>query len=224
MSWRQIKVSGISVLVVAVLMFVWLVPGPTQAEMSEGVLFGFSRTDWDYEVPNVQQGDIFEAKNGFQVGFFFSRALTPELDLRGELLYVRKGAKQTLTDVDEVGNSMGEFHVFYNAEYFQVPVVLTYALMNEGGMRPVLMAGPYVGIKYVAETKSEDLPLTLEKSINGDLQDFHNFDFGLVLGGGLEFSRGGRTFLLHVRYDMGLTDAELTAKNEAWTVMTGMGF
>ncbi len=222
MSWREMKIRGIDVFVLSSLVAVFLLPAAAQA--GSGVLLGWSRTDWDYEIPNLQQGDIFDAKNGFQVGFFFSKSLTPVLDVRGEALYARKGAKQTLTFVNQSGAPQGEFDLFYNADYFQVPVILTCALMNEGGMRPVLMAGPYVGVKLSAQTKGDLPPLVLEKSFNGDLQDFHDTDFGIVLGAGLEFSQGDRTFLLQVRYDLGLTDAELTAQNKAWTLMTGIGF
>ncbi len=218
------KIVILSLVLLAVVMSVWFLPTPTEAQMTNGVLIGWSRTDWDYEIPNVQQDDIFNPKNGFQVGLFLAKQLSADLSLQGEFLYVRKGAREDLIYTSQTGDPLGSIDLFYNADYFQVPVILNYALMDEGGMRPVLMAGPYLAFKYSAKTKGEIPPVGPLKSITRGLEDFSSTDFGLVLGGGLEFSRGGRTFLIQLRYDLGLADSYLTAKNQAWTLMTGIGY
>ena len=109
--------SGLSV----VLILAIILPVTAQAQIQDpeplryGVLAGWSRTDWDYDSQFIS-GDFFEAKNGFQAGFFMDGTISGPLGLRVELLYARLGAKTVAQGVDEYGEPLGEVTQFFNAD------------------------------------------------------------------------------------------------------------
>ena len=205
-------------------LFLGSMPAASAAEVDLGLLVGWSTTDWDFEIPGIED-DIIDGKNGFQVGAFVAAPLGEILSVRGEVLYTRKGGKIFTTFVNDIGMILGEFDTFYNVEYLQIPVLLTVIVGEGETIRPVVFAGPYIGFELNAELQTEDIgdPSVTDQS-EWELPVTESTDFGLVLGGGFELRAGEQVLLFHARYDLGLTEVVGTSKNEAWSIMAGIGF
>ncbi|MFH2053059.1 MAG: porin family protein [bacterium] len=204
-----------------------VLPGLSEAELVKGVIGGWSMTDWDYEIPGgFIEGDFFDGKNGFQAGAFIGTGFDTPIGFRAEVLYARKGAKTTQIATDENGESHGEFDFFYNVDYVQVPVLLTVSLFQGEIIRPVVFAGPAVGFELSARLKGDLPPGLLQDGgeVDEDLETDESTDFSLVFGGGVEILKHDRLYLFQVRYDKGLKEVYLDAKNEAVTIMAGIGF
>ena len=201
-----------------------LLPTVAHSSAHYGVLAGWSTTDWDYESPYVE-GDLFKAKNGFQVGCFAQWETTGPLGAQLELLYTRKGAKNVQEGTDENGEAIGEVTSFSNADYLQIPILLTIDLISRPAtLRPSVFLGPYFGVKVAAKWELEAPGGALGSGENGDLNNVEDTDLGLVLGAGLEFAVGGHPIQAQVRYDLGLTKVYFEVKNQALTVMASFTF
>lgn len=212
---------------IAVVLVLAVLPGQSGAGLVKGVIGGWSMTDWDYEIPGgFIEGDIFDAKNGFQAGAFLGTGFDTPIGFRAEILYARKGAKQVLTAVNENGEDLGEFDYFHNVDYLQIPVLLTVSLFQGETIRPVVFAGPAVGIEVSAKVKGEIADNVLQDvgPVEEDFDTDESTDFSLVLGGGVEILKHDHIYLFQVRYDMGLEEVYLGIKNEAVTIMAGVGF
>lgn len=213
-----------------VLMLAITLPISVQAQIQDpeplryGVLAGWSRTDWDYD-SEFMSGDFFEAKNGFQAGFFMDGRMSGPLGLRVELLYARLGAKTVVQGVDENGDPFGEVTQFFNADYLQIPVLFTVDLVSGPvAVRPSIFLGPRIGLNVSARWKLKgNSPNPYLTEVEGDL-DMDDADAGLVFGGGVEWDAGGHPLLVQIRYDLGLTDARASIKNQGMTLMAGYGF
>ena len=205
-----------------------LLPLTGQAEVKAkyGLLAGWSRTDWDYESEYFLSGDLFDAKNGFQVGAYVEGEMSGLLGVRAELLYARKGAQRTDRGVDENGEYVGDVQFFYSVDYLQIPLLFTLDLVSGPVYpRPRIFLGPYVGYNMSAKkTVNNQTGDVLFSSGDTDLVDVEDADVGLVLGAGVDFEIGGHTLGVQVRYELGLTDVYYETKNQGLTVLADFGF
>ncbi len=193
------------------------------AQIDPGFFVGYSQTDWDYE-PSWVTSDLYEAKNGFQVGAFLEGELTGRLGIRTELAYVRKGAKLDFDIVNDEGEQQGQGTHFFNADYFQLPVFLTLDLAPEAKFRPSLMAGPYVAWKVSSKSKIDGLPEE-PNLMDEDLElDVDDAEVGFILGVGIATDLAGREFQLLARYEAGLSEVYFTSKNQGLTSLVGVSF
>ncbi len=164
------------------------------------------------------KGDIEDAigvgtkmKLGFGGGVFLNYQMTESISLQPELLFIMKGTK---ADVDEVDAGVKMTSV-------DIPVLVKFSVPMEGAFAPCFFAGPYIGFNMSSKFYVED-----EEE---DIEDIKSTDFGLVFGGGFDYDIGEGYLTFDVRYVLGLTtlddsDEEMDIKNAGIMFMAGYGF
>ena len=173
-------------------------------------MYTFGGDDTEFE--GVSPG----TRMGLGAGGFLTFALGPNFALQPELLYVQKGARY----------EEGDASVTFKLDYLDIPVLLKYRFPTEGSIRPNLFAGPVGSIKMSAniqmESGGDEASVDMSDEVKG-------FDFGVALGGGLDFALSSSTLNFDVRYTLGLTDWPDTdlggsVRNNGWLVTVGVGF
>ena len=135
-------------------------------------------------------GDYDENKSmlAFGGGTYARLSLVPQFTIQAEVLYMQKGTKW-----DEGDEKL-------TLTYLEVPVLLMFNFPTPGPVSPSVFAGPYLG--YLLDAKSD---------FEGEEYDakaaFKDFDFGVVLGAGIDLKVGpsGKVFF-NGRYSRGLSN------------------
>lgn len=149
---------------------------------------------------------------GFAAGAFLVYNFGENLGIRPEVLYSQKGAKY----------EEGEAKVTLKVDYLEIPILIQFAIPTEGSLKPILLAGPYVGIKMSAKTVMEIGDQSSEEDMGDEVK---STDFGLMFGAGVVFSD---RFEISARYSMGFTsipDVEIEdvdLKNKAIQIRAGI--
>ena len=176
--------------------------------LAMGVKGGVNISSVDFDSP---VGDTtLDWRVGAVVGGFVRFPLLSWVELQPEALYSSKGGKR-----EDFGVSSSVL-----LDYLEVPVL---ARMPLGGRKYFAVAGPYVGVRLRARTRTEFSGSTEEVDISDVVE---RLDFGLAVGGGLEFG----AIVLDGRYSFSLTDIdkdtseEASAKNRAVSVTVGFRF
>ena len=166
--------------------------------------------------------DNHESRTAFVGGVFVMYALSPALFLQPELLYSQKGYKWE----DEGWEETGKF------TYLEIPVVLRYMVPMEGAVAPNLFAGIAPAFLLSAEVEAEydeGMHGLLSATETTDVKDHtKSIDFGIVVGGGVNYDMGSGLLMFDARYTMGMTsiddsDHDWDVKNKAITLMVGYG-
>ena len=132
-----------------------------------------------------------ETKSGVIAGIGLQYKLTNSISLEPELLFTMKGATNS-----EVGRTNE-----LSLNYFEVPVIISYSFPLKP-LEPSLFVGPAIGFNISAN---------MEQTVNGnqetiDISDnVKTIDYGLSLGGGIDFSLGNNKIGIEGRYTMGLS-------------------
>ncbi len=151
--------------------------------------------------------DGFDTRTGFVVGGFakFNIPDSP-LSIQPEALYSQQGGVQN-------GNEV-------RLDYLQVPVLFKFAMSQTGTVEPNLFAGPYAGLRLIAE---QDGGGFLGGSTNIENQT-ESVDYGLVFGGGLDIEVGNSIFTMDARYNFGLADVfnERDGKHRVFSITFGI--
>lgn len=176
-------------------------------------MYSFTGDDTEFE------GLEPESRMGLAAGGFFTFALSPNFALQPEVLYVMKGAKY-----EEGGDKLT-----FKLDYLDIPVLFKYRFATAGSTRPNLFAGPVASLKMSDKLEAEVDGVEVEMDMPGDVK---GVDFGLVLGGGLDFAMSSTTVVFDFRYTLGLTDwpdvdeggEDVSVKNSGWIVALGVAF
>ncbi len=151
-------------------------------------------------------GDVAtDSKYGFVIGMAVHVPFSSSFSLQTELNYAAKGAsfgEITNPIYDGVPYS-GTFDQLYALDYLELPVLARFSL-GHGHVRPVLVAGPYLGWKVLEKAR---LHGSDNNSYAGKPNDFAPLEAGATAGVGLEFGPPERCATLEARYTRGLTDA-----------------
>lgn len=180
---------------------------------SYGFKGGVTVSRFDY--PDTVVGTTAKDLLGFCAGLVAVMPAGEQFAFRIELLYSQKGH-----EAEVVGPFGGEWKT--TLDYIELPVLLQLAVPLSESVRPVLFAGGYGA--YLVSAK-----LGAEESEDVDVKDsFKEFDYGAVLGAGLEFRIGEKNkLLLDARYNLGLAkiDAEGSdVKNRGFAFSAGILF
>jgi len=185
--------------------------------VAKGIKAGLAMSSFtgdDKEYEGVEPG----TRMGLAAGGFLTFALGPNFALQPEALYVMKGAKY-----EEGGDELT-----IKLNYIDIPVLLKYRFTAAGSTRPCLFAGPVASIKASAKAKSDFGGVEEEEDMSDEVK---SLDFGIALGGGLDFAMASSTVTFDVRYTLGLTDwvddlgdEDVVVKNSGWLVTLGIGF
>jgi|AntRauTorcE11897_2_1112592.scaffolds.fasta_scaffold05298_2 hypothetical protein len=156
-----------------------------------------------------------DSRTGFMAGLYFN-FLVPNspVSIQPEVLYTQKGF--------ESGNNT------FQLDYIEVPVLVKFDFITDGSVTPNVYFGPYVGFNVSAEIDGNEGLLGGDSE--SDIEDgVESTDFGVAVGGGLDFGRVD----LGIRYGAGLTEVfedglfennNSGAKNGVLSITAGIDF
>ena len=161
--------------------------------------------------------DNVTSRTGFSGGGFLRR-MDEKFGVQAEVLYVQKGFEGNIHTVD------GDIHPGKaRLDYVDVPVEFVARLAGTDKIALDVFAGPSFNFSIKAEAETED-------GLENDDGRTKNFEFGAVIGGGIDYMLGSLSILADVRYSLGATTiAEDVAgqsadlKNRGVAVMGGIG-
>jgi len=207
---------------------------PSVSEIGYGIKGGGELYHlWDYDF------NYSSPKLGFMGGVFFKIKFLEILAIQPEILYVAKGGKYsedesgTITSAfgaDSNGMKVIPLTVSRITEFSNIEVPILFKLYAPGFITasPHLLIGPFYGymlderkISYSIAGVDGSTPVSIgQLAIQAEIDAFeknygskgvdNKHEFGLVIGGGVDFSLG--TFDL--RYSIGLTGIEKTAETD----------
>jgi hypothetical protein len=204
-----------TVLVIAAFAGLLALPQPAAADVQFGLKLGGNMA----RVTGADTQDISDTlknKVGFTGGIFLAFNMGRVVTIQWEALYTMKGASFNYTDLEDTYTEK----LF--GDYIEIPLLLKLRIPTPG-IQPFIFAGPSVGFKLheKLQVNGEDIPLE-EKLLK-------NNDYGGIFGAGLNL---GHSFMLDVRYSMGLQkvistiegETQLDVKNGVWSATIGIAF
>jgi hypothetical protein len=154
-------------------------------------------------------GSNIDTRTGFVVGGFAKFGIPDSrLSIQPEALYSQQGGERN-------GNEI-------RLDYLQVPVLFKYALTQGQTVEPNLFAGPYAGLRLVAEQEGGTGGF-LGGGTNIENQT-EQVDYGFAFGGGLDIEVGNSIFTMDARYNFGLSDVftNESGKNRVFSITFGI--
>lgn len=216
----------ISIIVTGALTFLLLLPNPSSAvEVKGGLKIGASLTNfYGDDVGLLEEAGVdLTSRIGVSVGGFITINIAEVFAIQPEVQYITKGSKWK----GEVFGFTGK--IWINATYLEIPVLAKITIPTQGSVKPSLFAGPAIALKLSGKYKEEFDGDTYEE----DLDELKGTDFGLVIGGGLDFGLGAPgtgSVSVDIRYSLGLSKVfdidgeDLEIKNGAFSLMIGYSF
>jgi hypothetical protein len=161
-----------------------------------------------------------DSKMGFCGGAFIIFSINEMLAVQSEFLFSMKGAKLgENVRTDEFGNIIATSSIREVLNYLEIPVLGKLYVLPQSRVRPNLFAGPYFALKLSGKHRVG--------SQETDIEDLKDTDYGLVLGGGVDFELGQGQLTVDARYTLGLAkiyDSGADIKNRVISVMLGYSF
>jgi hypothetical protein len=159
-------------------------------------------------------------RNAFMGGGFVACAINPRLGVRGEILYVQKGAEgDFLTDDGDIHTAL------YKLDYVDIPVLFTAnfpASSNKFGLE--VFAGPSFNFNVSAKA-------AVEEHGTLDLDNVKSFEFGAVVGAGVSYALQKFSLIGNARYAMGISSvsedvagSSVAIQNQGLGAMGGLSF
>jgi hypothetical protein len=183
---------------------------------------------------NIHGADVDTWENvtreswGSKIAFCFGGYLTFKIAdifaIQPEVFYTMKGSKLETTYLGET------YKEKVKLSYLEIPVLAKIIIPTQSSVKPCLFAGPALAIKL----SSKDWYEIAGESHEDDISDYvKGTDFGLVMGGGLDFGLGAANkgkITVDLRYTLGLTQIvnveglTFDVKNGAFSLMIGYTF
>ena len=133
---------------------------------------------------------------GFGIGGVLDLALSENISLCFEPMYLQKGAKE------EIEEEVTTIDASIKLNYIEIPVFLK-ILLGSSDTKPYIMAGPTIGFLMSANMEVSAMGMSMEV----DIKDFmESIDYGVSFGGGISFAMGNNSFFIEGRYTIGLAD------------------
>ena len=155
------------------------------AERQVGVIGGFNVAGvWGNEAGGTGY------RNGGMTGLVFLRRISDNTFLRAEVAYSQKGTEADLYTGEGYETVTGEL------EYIDIPLLLEISLAPGKDGSPYFLMGPMTSIN-----------LSAKATVAGNKVDVSNVnktDFSIVGGFGLGFGAPKRSFMIEMRYALGL--------------------
>lgn len=200
----------------ALLIMVAFSPAIMAQELSFGPKIGISSTTLvGNDVP-----DGAKAAGNFVGGFFFKANAGDIVAIQPEVLYHRKGSTTKDSQSDD-GQTL-------TIDYLEVPLLIKVQIPVEGTVYPFVYAGPYGAFEldntYEARASFFGIQWTAT-----DQADVNDFDYGAVVGAGLDIQADAIYFGLDARYGIGMSqilmvnDEQKDVKNRSLSLMVSLG-
>lgn len=171
---------------------------------------------------NMTELDDSDMRAGFVVGGQVVIPMGTAFAFQPEIYYAQKGAKGSM--VDE--GSGEQVDITLKNDYIEIPLLARLSIVNQGGgVQPFLLVGPSIGINMSCEIEGESQGV--EVSVDCDeLVEAESVDLGAMLGGGLDFPMGTRSFSVGARYTFGFNEVfqDSDSKNRVITLLAGITF
>ena len=158
-------------------------------------------------------------RTGFAGGTFAGFEVNGRFGIRGEVLYIQKGAEGSFV-------IPGDDHAHESViklDYVEVPVLFTAKFPAGEEFVFSLFAGPTLSFNTTAEVEVPGHNETVE------LDDVESFEIGGAVGGGVEYLLSSFSILADVRYGIGATSAvqdvdgqSFDVKNRGIAIMGGL--
>jgi hypothetical protein len=163
--------------------------------------------------------DNVSSRTGFSGGGFLRHNMNEQFGVQAEVLYVQKGFEGDIHTVD------GDIHPGKaRLDYVDVPIELVGRFKGTDKIALEVFAGPSFNFNIKAEAETED-------GFENDDGRTKNFEFGAVVGGGIEYMLSSFSILADVRYSLGATSIaedvagqSVDVKNRGIAVMGGISF
>ena len=161
--------------------------------------------------------DDLDSRNLFVGGAFYGIDFTEDFGGRIEALYLMGGAEGMYPAGD------GDVHEsIISLDYIQFPLLLVMKIPTSEKVEFNLALGP----TFSFNTKGEvEIP---EHGETVDISNVNSFEFGALIGGGVEYKLSSMSLLLDARYSAGATnviDADNSdVKNRGIGIMAGLSF
>ncbi len=168
--------------------------------------------DYGYEQYEVKKG----IRTGVTAGLAFDFPITDLLTISQEFLYTNKGSRQKIklaaTDI--------ELDVFYQTDYLEFPTIFilryyrndNFVLSYQTGFSLSYLIQSRYELNGLIETGAGDYELDIDKRMN----NIDQFDFGIILGGGVEFPFFNRRFSIDYRVNFGIPFIELPTTEDVF--------
>lgn len=156
-----------------------------------GGTFSNIRTSSDISL-GTRAGTIFGGSLQLPVGSVVA--------IQPEFLFLNKGAKFTKSTANPDGGA-------FRLDYLEIPVLLRFDL-SRGTIGPHVYAGPSVGFNVGCAVEYKGSNGKAQANTDCDENDFKpkTLDYGLTVGGGVDFNVGGIALTGGGRYGIGLAD------------------
>jgi hypothetical protein len=151
----------------------------------------------------------------YAVGAWWGIPVNRRLTIQTEALYSVKG------DAESAGGYTASTHM----GYIDVPVLAKVGFLHSAPVQPSLFLGPSLAVNLSAKSKLQGNGSDADVDVKDQVR---TFDFGLVVGGGVDFQVAERTFGVDLRYSKGLSNvvgegANGSARNDVIAVMGSIG-
>ncbi len=191
---------------------------------AEGMMFGVKG---GLNMANIT-GDNTEGtsmKMGGVGGVFMCYKITEIFAIQPEIFFSMKGTKMDF--VEEIDGEDVTIETSMKLNYIEIPLLFKVNLPTEGAIKPMLYAGPALGILMTAKVSGEAEGVSVDVDIKDEVK---STDIGILAGAGVGYQmENGGMLSLEARYEIGMTSIDNSAaadnvKNGVISIMVGYGF
>jgi hypothetical protein len=161
-----------------------------------------------------------EGRQGAQTGVFLDFPVAGGLAARPELLFSLRGGR-VLATLEGGGSATLDIEI----AYIELPMLAHFAPVI-GRYRPVLFAGPAPALQIGCDLQLIVQPAPLQVTCNEAEIRFRDWDFGLVVGGGVEAHLNRATLALEARYTAGIRPIleDVAIHNRSFSILLALTF
>lgn len=168
--------------------------------------------DYGYEEYEVDKG----IRWGVNAGVSFDFPVNEVFSVSQEFIYTTKGASQTI----RIKEQPIELQVFYRTDYLEFPTLFllhyfrreNFALYYQSGFALSYLVYARYELEGTVETGQDEYELCVDKK----MKTIDQFDYGIILGGGIEFKLFEKRLVLDYRINFGIPFIELPTTEDVF--------
>lgn len=155
----------------------------------------------------------YNMRPSYSAGLISEYEINSQFGIKSGISFKRKGIKSSISFIDTVGIVSGPFDVYYNSDYFIVPIVASFSTKGNGKVKAYFDGGSYIGYSLSQRITQETYNHNSEITTN--YTDYiKRIDFGVSLGSGLYIPLGKSfVFDIGLNANLGLLNARKDDKN-----------